>query len=466
MRPTNFCCAILLVVFFTSPVFSQLPGIWQKKSEIKLDHHIIQINDFNVLDSQFAYLALGNPTDEGGPWAVCRSSDGGASWQQHLVDKTVSVNSNFVLSGLRDTLFIAQFGFGTDTLPSIIGTYNGGASWNVINDDTTRVTNLVMWDGMKGMRTYLDTGSYHGIAEYTYDGGKTFSERVSDPIFLYYLDTLYHAYGVSGVVSFYINRISERNAVAVLRYSAVTDPLPMLYTTDAGKSWHESSYPDTLPIFGSFLYFNNGSTEIVAREPGAVKDYYHYSNDAGATWHKSKSFRAKLFAAQPTDSSSVCIIPQGFRSRVAYTHNAGDTWVEDSTSFKGFSASRPRFVGSNFGLTYCSSDNALPPGDSTIHIFNYIITTNSIAEDEVVRTSKNISYPNPASSYVHLVAEDVDNLHFSARVYDALGKEFIVRSSQRHDGIILDVNDLPSGTYSCSLIRNNTHYPYSFIISR
>jgi hypothetical protein len=451
-------------MLFGTSAFSQLPGIWAKRAEIKLDHHTIRVSDFFVLDSQFAYLALGNPTVDGEPWAVCRSSDGGVHWQKNPITKQVSPYSFFVTPGSRDTLLVAQFGLGTDTLPSIIGSYDGGVSWNVINEDSIRISNLVMWDGMNGMRTYLDTSSYHGIAEFTYDGGKTFSERLTDPIFLYYHDTLYHGFAPSVTMSFYISRISERNAVAVMRNSAVTDPLPMLYTTDAGKNWHEATYPDTLPIFTTFLSYNTGYSEIVARESGPIKDFYHYSNDTGTTWHKSKPFRTKLFAAQPTDSSSVCIIPAGFRSVVAYTSDAGNTWVEDSTSFTGFSANRPRFIGSNFGLTYCTFDNALPPGDSTIHIFNYISTKNSVAQDD--GSKKNISYPNPASSYIHLIVDGLDNVRFSGKVYDALGKEFIISYNQGHTGILCDVSNLPSGTYSCSLTTNNTIYSHSFIVSR
>ncbi|MFD2518230.1 T9SS type A sorting domain-containing protein [Salinimicrobium flavum] len=253
--------------------------------------------------------------------SIVRTDDGGATWQDHIVEGYYKVNKTFFTSPLTGHA-VCNGGF-------ILKTSDGGKTWKV-----TESTNTFPNDFFAVYFVNENTGfasKQHDALLKTSDGGETWQKMGSTT------DAFY---------TFFF--LDESTGYAAGEHGAVYK------TLDGGKTWKWISFQDArishTSIYG--IHFQNTGVGFVVGDRGMI----YKTTDGGSTWQPNSPFYTDVQNLQFVSGTV------GYASNytdLLKTTDGGKTWNKMGSPLEGAGIFKLEFLDENTGY-------------ATVGVHNYV----------------------------------------------------------------------------------------------
>jgi hypothetical protein len=422
-----------------------IKGVWQKADSLQLIEEAV----FAAASDQVAYY-IG--LDQG--W---KTTNGGMNWTPLTFPSEISVGPINIFAFGSTVILLQQR---TDIpVPMIVRSTDEGATWQVANDSimNDNIKSATMWSST-GMHIISLDGIGNGRSYHSTDGGATFTEGRTDTTLQKYIAT-----SLSGTKRYSIAAAwsDSLNGVITLAPRNISNPpAHLLVTHDAGVNWKEVLLPkrnDTLPIPGKAYTIPGTSNFWVNVTDITLPGCYYLSTDFGETWRVSTTVGRPLEILAPVDTSLVWGLFSAFQypelnqNKTYVNRGIDSSWWQTTGISGGGNNGRSINYFKFFSPTEGWATGTRVNATGTLYYYIYrFVQQSSVALRPMQPT---FMFPMPASKTLRVqLASNVSIDRFV--VTDVLGRDVsahVVLLTQHDKESVLDISELPSGTYSLLL---------------
>lgn len=356
----------------------------------------------------------------------------------------VKVNTDAISGTIdfTDVFFVSEnvVWITTNTTNNIFKTNDGGVSF--ITQTTDYGTQAVYaFDS-----TYAYAGGLNGRVYYTSDGGLNWPPIGSIGVTLNDLDfassTQGYACGDGGAVFSIANgSVSNLNSPSSSALRGVSAPSIDNVWVCGGSSifyYNGSIFSGQVVPSGTFndIHFINNQEGWVVGNVGLIA----YTEDGGASWTTQTNpdtQNRSLYGVFFFDADYGWAV--GVDGVILYTSNGGSTWSVVGAGLTTEALSSVYFTSSTNGYVVGNGKTLLKYGEL------------SSIGNEIIETLRFDVFPNQAADKVEIKSSEFSTQNCQIELHDLNGKTLIKREIIGHEKVEIDVSNLASGVYFCTI---------------
>ena len=387
------------------------------------------------------------------------SSDGGETWDTHLVDGVPGTTVWDIAPIDKNTAFVT-------TWSGILKTENGGTDWEFYDGlpNAARGFYAHFWNKNDGLILWDDAAST-GAISLTKDGGNNWTDI--NPF-----DTLPEPFGTSFPPLETSESVGMRWYSTISEYSVRGDMMIMAtgagnyyFSKDKGFNWtkHETPFKESPRIISAIAFFDENtvmvSSDFDSESQTNGRSITHATNDGGVTWTQSfpEPVSGALHRVPGTQQSFILNGHNNFpwgKFGTYITHDLGATWER-----LDFTRTLAVFINDDdLGIGSCCNNSWF---GAEGQIFKWENPLSDIAEK--TKPLQIALTPNPTLDFIKISLENPILLRSAvAEIYEASGKLIFTKKITDSTGRF-DVRQLESGLYFFNLKTSEGTYISKFV---
>jgi hypothetical protein len=210
----------------------------------------------------------------------------------------------------------------------------------------------------------------------------------------------------------------------------------ILKTTNGGEDW--TNFGIVINNRLNDVKYYNADTAFICAGIGKV----YFSGDAGESWTlKNTGISASLTKILFVEDT---IYISGDKGTILKSTDIGETWTLEET----FTSIEINDIKTNHkGNIFTCGKNA-----TIFRYGEYVPTLISEPYDNIKSFSV---FPNPAGSFINIVAENSPETSMIIEIYDMQGKNVFTQNYHQAHSVSIDVNNLLTGIYMVRVVAGN-----------
>lgn len=399
----------LLLIFFSFTATAQ----WTKLTPTYPS--ALRVSDITVNDTNIFAVGYRFGDFQG---HIFRSFNNGTTWDTLQISPAGYLFETVAFKD-KDTAIIGGYGSYTVLLHTVDGGHNWG--YYLVDTVTAGINDIKFIDDKRGFAAGYNTAQfYSGNCYYTKDGGNSWGQETTAT------HTCLDSLGLD-----YIDFLDVQTGYAVSNF---VPHKYLLKTTDTGKHWNIIYTQDGI----GGVYFWNVLNGVMVADGGKI----FKTSDGGNNWvPKPSPVTDPLLSVSFMNNTIGFAV--GANGMIIKTTDGGETWTKETSP-----TTQPLL------RVKCFNAQAYAVGDGG----TIIRSRPYLGISELPLSLKLNVYPNPASSVLYV--SSTTNQHVKKLEVTLLGMNGrTVRAEKSNQALIqMDINDLPAGIYTVSVIADGQAY--------